>query len=279
MKTPRGVNWVYPAAFAGLIFSASLVRADPAYYSDGALYTTSGTQNVFGGNITGGNAASSGANYLNGIEQDGGGVNVYGGNISGGTSDNNAAANYLSGFYMIGGTANIVGGSITGGSTANDTFATYLSGIEMIGGTMNIYGGTISAGSATGGPVANHLYGIDAVGGTINIYGGNLSAGTAKNNTFVNLLEGIEAEGGAVDIYGSSFNLPFGAVTEGSGELVGNLANGTPVDVNFEQIHSGEIVLIQTVPENPCMVPLCLLVLICLAGGVYRQRMVGTTSS
>ena len=116
--------------------------------------------------------------------------------------------------------------------------------------------------------MANHLFAIDAVAGTINIHGGNITAGSATGNTFVDFYSGIEAEGGVVNIKGTGFDFPYGAISATSGILTGTLADGTPLNLSFNQVHPGEIILI---PE-PGAATLGALALLLTAGGVLRRR-------
>ena len=256
-------------ALACLLLAKSSAHADSPYYSDGAQFQDGQVHTINSGTYTGGNAMSqSFVNYLTGIELDGGGLVLNGGTVIGGNSANNSAANYLTGIEMLGGVADIYGGTITGGTATQTSSANYLFGLEVINGVANIYGGSISAGTATANSDVNYVYGIEVVGGTVNIHGGHLSSGTINGGTAFNYVEGLDAVSGTVNIYGFGFNLPSGPVTVSGGVLTGTLQDGSPLNLSFDQVHSGQIVL-YTVPE-PAMAALSILAI--LAAITVRKR-------
>jgi hypothetical protein len=172
-------------------------------------------------NVEGG--TSNGGYMGTGIWIDESTVNIFSGTVT-------ASGGVSYGIWNSDGTVTISGGNISvGGTTSTDVW--------NADGTITITGGNFST--------APQSYGIWESGGTISIFGGNFSFPTTSY--------GIDSLGGTIDIYGNNFDFPLGRIPVGSGTLTGFLANGTPVDVPFNQ-NGGSIVLI---PEPASTAILC----------------------
>jgi hypothetical protein len=186
-------------------------------------------------NVEGG--TSNGGYMGTGIWNDEAIVNIFSGTVT-------ASGGVSYGVWNSDGTVTISGGNISVGSaTSTDVWNG--------GGTITIAGGNFST--------ASQSTGIWQSGGTVSIFGGNFS--------FPSTSYGIETLGGTTDIYGSNFDFPLGRIPVNSGTLTGVLANGTPIDVPFNQ-NGGSIVLI---PE-PTSVSLCLAGGICLMARRRRRN-------
>ena len=62
---------------------------------------------------------------------------------------------------------------------------------------------------------------------------------------------------------GTGFNLPYGPIAATGGILTGTLQDGSPLNLSFSQIHSGQITLVQA-PE-PGSAAMSALGLFCVA--------------
>ncbi len=124
------------------------------------VFVYGGTFTVYGGTITGNNAAG-----------DGGGVYVRSGtfNLSGGTVTGNNAGGDGGGVFLGDGILTVSGGSITGNNAGKSG-----GGVEVCGGTFNLSGGSITGNNAgkSGG-------GVEVYGGTFNLSGGSITGNNA----------------------------------------------------------------------------------------------------
>ena len=193
-------------------------------------------QVVFGAELNVEGGTSNGGYMGTGIWNDGSTVNIFSGTVT-------ASGGVSYGVWNSGGAVTISGGNISVGSaTSTDVWTA--------GGTITITGGNFST--------ASQSTGIWESGGTVSIFGGNFS--------FPSTSYGIETLGGTIDIYGTNFNFPLGRIAVNSGTLTGVLANGTPVDIPFNQ-NGGSIVLI---PEPASTTILCVS---CIAMAARRPRL------
>ncbi len=185
--------------------------------------------NIYGGTIT--------SNV--GIESSGSPLNMYGGTITScfGISVINSSS------------VNMYGGTITTPTGASGGY-----GISAFSGPVNIYGGTIISNggfaiSANNSAQTNIFGGIISsnggwaiqsygMGSMVNVYGGQI------NGTI------LPQSSGVVDIFGSGFNYGYGQIGATSGTLTGTLADGTPIDVAFDN-DGGQIIL----SANPTPIP------------------------
>jgi hypothetical protein len=236
-----------------------------------SINISGGTVNVTGGAVTAPNIPpntpqGSDAIYFSNIGV-GGSLNISGGTVSAGISneppgesqailvDNPAAQITISGGLVTSGSGGSgvinmnMGGSltITGGTIQNEVGGGSLPIFNR--GLVNIYGGTIES---TDGDILNQ-------GGTVNIYGGTFTGSGFSD---------ISTQIGTINIYGLSFNYPFGPISPDSGELVGTLSNGTPIDATFDRTSGSAIVLVQ-LPEPADAL---LLAVGCLGLLLGRQR-------
>ena len=82
-----------------------------------------------------------------------------------------------------------------------------------------------------------------------NITGGSISIVSAKEDSHINLSGGLieygihARENSQIVVRGTGFNYPLGEITVSSGTLTGTLANGDPIDNNFQIGSNASIVL------------------------------------
>ncbi len=170
----------------------------------GAVYIASGTFDMQGGTITGGQTASltDSSNY-------GGNIALVNGTlkISGTAHVTKGQSRQAGNIYVNGGTFNMTGGKVTGGLTSGNN-AVHAGNIWFSGGTSTISGGEISGGraSATGG----------------NIYPANANAKVTVSGN-VEIKDGVAANGGNIGNANATLNLNGGEITGGTATQGENL--------------------------------------------------------
>jgi len=206
------------------------------------------TLNIFGGNFTSTNTATTGGLFAIGSDQCGdlnkdgsetdadrnmtaakSVMNIYGGNIYGGKAESggNIAVFHGCDLNMYGGT--VSGGTATatnGGNIKSYTVGTItLSGGTISGGSAKTYGGSICMSNADG---KLNLRGTTVTGGTATSYGGNIA-----NSGTVNMYGGTVSDGTAGSYSGNIHNaknlyIYGGTVSGGDAKGAGgNILTGT----------------------------------------------------
>ena len=265
-------------------------RADTTY-NDGGIHNISTimqpgkvhldnrtTVNILpGGSITGGFEQ-----WAYGIESYFSSVNVSGGSVKGGTVVGEFG--WAEGIYASHGEINIYSGSVTGG-TLPSIDAGWAHGITATNSTINIFGGSvtggigqypegyaegISSGYSTINVFGGNIAGIGVSSGTLNINGGSIDDDITILDSIVNIYGGdinnsIHVyDRSSVNIYGSGFNYALGLINDASGVLTGTLADGTLLNLPFNQDSRSQIVII---PEPAT------LILFAIGGIALRKRL------
>jgi len=171
----------------------------------GAIYQSSGTFNMYGGEIIGGTLdavdASSVAKKSNlggAIYTKGGNFNMNGGTISGGKT------NYQGGnLYISNGTFTMNDGLITGGQSADNG-----GNVALVGGDFIMNGGNVTDGKSTGQHAGNFCVNND--NSLLDINGGTVSGGTAAK------------QGGNIWVLKGEVNVANASVTGGKAGTGGN---------------------------------------------------------
>ena len=186
------------------------------------LYTYAGaTLNIFGGNFTSNNTATSGGLFA--IGSDGCG-DLDGDGDEDGTDKNKPAAKSV---------MNLYGGKLYGGKAGAGGNIVMFHGCDM-----NMYGGEITGGTATstmGGNILSYSVGtISLLGGQVSngystTYGGNIVMSTADGTLIINggkVIDGTSKTYGGNISNAATFNLYSGSVEGGTaGSFSGNIHN------------------------------------------------------
>jgi hypothetical protein len=161
----------------------------------------------------------------------------------------------------------IAGGAVHGFLETLGSNTVHISGGEIadlipgVASTVDIVDGTIGSlvpwGSSTvdisGGSFSRQVCATSS--STVNISGGVFhDAVRASDSGTVNIVGGTikEIESGSgfglqnsvITVWGTSFNYPYGAIPDSSGNLTGILASGDPIDAHFEIRSDASIVLV-----------------------------------
>jgi hypothetical protein len=282
----------FRTVFLTVIMPAFLIsisaRADTTY-NDGGIHNISTimqpgkvhldnrtTVNILpGGSITGGFEQ-----WAYGIDSYFSSVNVSGGSVKGGTVVGELG--WADGISAVHGEINIYSGSVTGG-TLPSIDAGWAHGISSTFSTISIFGGSvtgglgqypegfaegISSGESTINVFGGNIAGIKLSRGTLNINGGSIDDDITILDSIVNIYGGninnsIYVYRSSVNIYGSGFNYALGLINDASGVLTGTLADGTLLNLPFNQ-DSSRIIII---PEPTT------LILFAIGGIALRKRL------
>jgi len=168
--------------------------------------------------------------------------------VSGGVLNVNGGL--IRGFIAVeGGMVNIFDGDSTGEWSVAEGGTLLVSGgvhnqVLSSGGTVEIADGDFQQVGGSGAAVGP---------GTVSILGGVIEAVSSASTVSVEIRGGsitelIVAFGGSMSIYGTGFNFAFGDIVPTTGTLVGTLADGAPIDVEFRRASTAPITLIASEP-------------------------------
>ena len=160
---------------------------------------------------------------------------------------------------------NFHGGLVSGNLLAHET-----STVNLLDG---FFDDVTSDGAATLNVIGGHFDDLLSAenASAINIRGGGVDAVKASHDSRVlitgGFVDGIVTEHSAsVLVSGSGFNFPYGSLEPGFGVLTGILANGDPINANFN-VNGGAIVLVP-VPEPSAFFVWA----VCAAASLFRWR-------
>ncbi len=156
----------------------------------GSVAMSGGTFNMYGGELTGGNATGNGGNIS--VSDTDAVFNLYNGTVSDGNAVNGGNI-----YVVANATVNLLGGKVTGGD------ATTAGGNICLNGTLNLKGATVEKGTATstgGNMIINSTGKLVMSKGLVT--GGNAAGDTAKDHENIHCKFGtVELSGGQIDGY------------------------------------------------------------------------------